>query len=142
MREAPGKAVKIPIRNLYYLFSYAWARFPAGPSVEVGVDDAPDLPTLLARLLIAGTNRLLRRGLDRGYYTFLEDTRSPRGRLLLDHIIKEQTLLRGSVVCTYDELTTDVLNNRIIKATASALARSRSIESDYAHDLRELVDRI
>ena len=52
----------IPIRNLYYLFCYAWAHFPPADMVETGVDDCPDLQDLFAHLLVGGsTNRLLRR---------------------------------------------------------------------------------
>ena len=56
--------MKIPIKNLYYLFCYAWARFPQGGSVEVGVEESPDLPNLFGRLLVRGVNQLLRRGMD------------------------------------------------------------------------------
>ena len=106
----------IPIRNLYYLFCYAWERYPEGGSTEVGIDDCPDLPNLFARVLINGVNRLLRRGLDRGYLSFEEELRSPRGRILIDRTIKEQTLQRGGVYCQIDELRHDVLHNQIIKA--------------------------
>lgn len=65
--------MKIPIRNLYYLFLYAWARFPGGPVGEAGIDESPDLPSLFAKLLSAGTRRLFRRGFDRGYKTFTDE---------------------------------------------------------------------
>ena len=128
---------KIPIRNLYYLFCYAWGRFPdhAG-AVEVGVDDCPDLPNLFARVLINTANRLMRRGLDRGYREFVEESRSPRGRMLLGEIVKRQSLLRGSVVCAFDELTPDVLHNQIIKATALSLSRARGLTREHGHELR------
>lgn len=135
--------MKIPIRNLYYLFCYAWARFPeGGGSVEVGVDDCPDLPNLFARILINSTNRLLRRGLDRGYREFEEETRAPRGRMLLGEIIKRQSLRRGAVICAFDELTPNVLHNRIIKATALTLARVRGLTPEHAHELRLIGQRM
>jgi 5-methylcytosine-specific restriction enzyme subunit McrC len=81
--------MKIPIRNLYYLFLYAWARFPGGAVGKVGIDDSPDLPNLFARLLSAGTRRLFRRGIDRGYKTFTDELVGPRGRLRLDRMVKE-----------------------------------------------------
>ena len=31
------RKMSIPIRNLYYLFSYAWRHFPPGGEAEVGV---------------------------------------------------------------------------------------------------------
>lgn len=132
----------IPISNLYYLFCYAWHRFPEGYAAEVGQVEGPQLPNLFARLLVTSANRLMRRGLDRGYHTLVEDTRSPRGRLDLNEIAKRQTLRRGSVVCAYDELTVDVLHNRIIKATAMALARADGVTRDNAHDLQLVAKRM
>ncbi|MDX2336254.1 5-methylcytosine restriction system specificity protein McrC [Brevundimonas vesicularis] len=134
--------MSIPIRNLYYLFCYAWERFPEGGAVEVGVDDCPDLPNLFARLLINATNRLLRRGLDRGYRAFVEETRAPRGKMMLDDIIKSQSLRRGAVVCAYDDLTADVLHNQLIKSTALQLATATGLRSPLAHELRLLARRM
>jgi 5-methylcytosine-specific restriction enzyme subunit McrC len=133
--------VTIPIRNLYFLFTYAWGKFPAGGATDAGIDECPDLPNLFARLLITGTHRLLRRGLDRDYQTFVEESRAPKGRLLIERIIKEQTLRRGSLICSYDELTTDVVHNQIIKATAAALSRTPNVEPSYRHELALIVKR-
>ncbi|MDN4984297.1 hypothetical protein QY049_13805 [Bradyrhizobium sp. WYCCWR 13022] len=126
----------IPIRNLYYLFCYAWERFPEGGSTEVGIDDCPDLPNLFARVMINGVRRLLRRGLDRGYVGFEGELRSPRGRILIDRTIKEQTLQRGAASCQVDELCHDVLHNQIIKSTAVLLANNVQIDASLAHELR------
>lgn len=126
----------IPIRNLYYLFSYAWAQFPGGDAVDVGIDKCPDLQNLFGKVLTDGVHRLMRRGLDRGYRVHTEETRSPRGRLLMDQIVKEQTLRRGAVICQYDDLSHDVLHNQIIKATARVLSRGPTMGSELAHSLR------
>ncbi len=126
----------IPIRNLYYLFCYAWAQFPDGNTVDVGVDECPDLQNLFGKVLIEGVNRLIRRGLDRGYREFIEETRSPRGRIQLDSTAKAQTMRRGMVVCSFDELSHDVLHNQIIKAVARLLAREPSMTKPLAHELR------
>jgi 5-methylcytosine-specific restriction enzyme subunit McrC len=132
----------IPIRNLYYLFCYAWERFPEGGGTEAGVDQSPDLPNLFARLLVNSANRLLRRGLDRGYRGFVEETRAPRGKMLIDDMVKGQTLRRGMVICSFDELTADVLHNQIIKATAGALARAQGLLPQLSHELRLVVKRM
>ena len=42
---------------------------------------APDLPNLLAKVLIEGTHRIIRQGLDRGYIANDEDLPRPRGRI-------------------------------------------------------------
>lgn len=103
------------------------------------------LPTLaneLEALILAPDNRLLRRGLDRGYVEFVEETRAPRGKLLLDEIVKGQTLRRGAVVCAFDDLTVDVLHNRLIKGTALLLAQANGLEKTLAHNLRLLARRM
>lgn len=132
----------IPIRNLYYIFCYAWASFPSGEMAEVGKEEAPDLQNLFAKLLIDGLHRIIRRGLARGYVSRQEDLRGPRGRLLLDEIIKRQTLLRGQAACQFDELQTDILKNQIVKATARYLERSEFVEREYRHELGVLVRRL
>ena len=132
----------IPIRNLYYLLCYAWERFPDAHPTDVGVEASPDLPNLLARILVNDVHRLLRRGLDRGYRTFVEETRAPRGRLLLDDIVKQQTLRRGAVVCAVDELTADVTHNRIIKATCQLLTRIKGVDRGIQHELGLILQKL
>lgn len=132
----------IPVRNLYYLFAYAWSLFPEGEATEVGVEDCPDLKSLFAKLLVSGTNRLMRRGLDRGYQTFVESTRAPRGRILMDEVIKSQTLRRGEVVTAFDELTPDVLHNQILKATAASLARADGMPPHLRRELGLMLQRM
>ena len=103
---------------------------------DVGADDSPDLPNLLGKVLNDGTHRLLRRGLDRGYVEVTEETRAPRGRLRLDVMTKQQTLLRGLAVCDLDELTADVLHNQILKASLLSLATCSDVEKNLRHEMR------
>lgn len=142
MAGAAAHLMSIPIRNLYYLFCYAWERFPEGEQVDAGVDECPDVLNLFGRLLVNGLNRLLRRGLDRGYRPFVEETRAPRGRMVLDEIIKTQSLRRGAVICAYDELTVDVLHNQLLKGTALQLAGAAGVERKLAHELRLAAKRM
>ena len=129
----------IPIRNLYYIFLYAWTQFSGGALVEAGIDESPDLPNLFAKLLAAGTRRLFRRGLDRGYKTFTDELIGPRGRLRLDRMVKQSTLLRGTAICDFDELTHDVLLHQVLKATLTSLTRCLDVQKDTRHELRLLV---
>lgn len=132
----------IPIRNLYFMFCYAWTRFPPGDGQAVGRDECPDLPNLFAKLLIAGLHKLIRRGLGRGYVDEVEETRSPRGRLLLDDMIKRQTLLRGYAVCGFDELQSDILINQILKATARLLRQHETLTKEFRDELSGMIRRL
>lgn len=129
---------RIPIANIYYLLLYAWDHFPEGGKTEVGKESSPDLPNLLAKVLLSGTRRLLRRGVDRGYAVWEEETSSPRGRLLLGPSMQRGILPLNRVVCEYDELTADVPHNRVLKAALADLARSPQVDATLVTELNLL----
>ena len=62
----------IPIQNIYYLLCYAWDLLEEADELAVGIEDLPRVEDLLARLLINGTRRLLRRGLIRTTFPSLK----------------------------------------------------------------------
>jgi 5-methylcytosine-specific restriction enzyme subunit McrC len=134
--------VTISIRNLYFLFCYAWRKLPDAAEVEAGLDSCPDALNLFARLLVSGTQRLMKRGLDRGYVAFELETRSPRGKLLMDAMLKGQTMRRGTAVCSFDEFTVDVLHNQLIKATIVNLVRTSGIEPELKERLTAITRRL
>lgn len=127
--------MSIPVRNIYYILLYAWGHFRSGAPRAVGVDDSPDLPNLLGKVLNDGVNRLLRRGLDRGYVGITEETRTPRGKIRIDVMTKQQTMLRGVAACDVDELTPDVLQNQVVRASLFALATCHDIDRTLKHEL-------
>ena len=129
---------QIEIRNLYYIFLYAWGYFEGTETTDLGISMGTDLINLFAIVLRNGLRRLMRRGLDRGYQEVIEETRSPRGRFLLGDTVKRASLLRNTSVCLFDELSPNLLHNQIIKATLKRLLESGDLESSLAHDLRFL----
>src|SRR4051794_1628898 len=96
-------AAAIPIHNIYYLLCYAWNRFEEGRAVEVGATECPDLFNLFARVIINGTKRLLRRGLDRGYVPVAEDTTCLRGRVLFGETLNRMLHEQAKAHCGFDE---------------------------------------
>src|SRR5580704_13197375 len=117
----------IPVRNLYYLFLYAWDRFSEGRQVDVGSDTSPDLPNLLARVLVSGVRRQFGRGLDKGYVDVIDELAFPRGKFLLPDTIKRGSLASGRAVCQFDELSVDTLQNRILRAAVRRLHQAPDI---------------
>lgn len=126
----------IPIANIYYLYCYAWNRFEAGKQLAVGAENSPDLPSLLGRVLLAGTKAIVRRGLDRGYVPQGEEIATVRGRIDLRGSIRLLARHSARLSCEFDELTHDVLHNRIIKAALNRLSRYRGLDPELAHQLR------
>jgi len=120
----------VPIENIYYLLCYAWNRLDEQDVVHVSTADCSNLLDLFARVLAFGTAHLLRRGPDRGYVTTSEELRLLRGRIDVSATTKRFLLASSRVHCHYDELSHNVLHNRILKTTISALVRHKGIAAE------------
>jgi 5-methylcytosine-specific restriction enzyme subunit McrC len=109
---------EIPIANIYYLLCYAWdAIDEADKLAEVSTTERPELLDLFAKVLVNGTRRLIRRGLDRGYLPREEHIPGVRGKLLVTQTTRHNLLRRGRAACLWDDLDHSTLPNRIIKTT-------------------------
>ena len=114
--------MKVPVENIYYLLCYAWDHVREGETVDVGSEKFGGLIDLFGKVLNEGVSRLVSRGLDRDYLVVQEDVRGLKGKLDLATTIKRNLLLNGKTHCTFDELSYDVPQNRILKATLRSLA--------------------
>ncbi|MFD1987429.1 hypothetical protein ACFSOZ_33960 [Mesorhizobium newzealandense] len=128
-------APSIPIENIYYLFCYAWDRFEEAKAISVEGISSPDLPNLLARVLLVGTRNLLRRGLDRGYQPHEEDIATLRGQIDLGGTVRLWSRRARRLHCLFDELSHDVLHNQILKASLCRLAKAPTLDRNLARDL-------
>jgi 5-methylcytosine-specific restriction enzyme subunit McrC len=130
--------VSIPVANLYYLLCYAWNKLDERDTVNVHAEDANELKDLIARVLINGTEHLLKHGLDRGYRTLSERTARPRGRIDFAASIRNGTLARRQLQCEIDELSYDVPHNRILRTTLRQLATAEGLDRELHERLLSL----
>ena len=127
----------IPIANIYYLLCYAWRYADQRDAVRVdtlgGVEHVQDL---LAKVLAEGTFRLIRQGIDRGYRERNEDIAGIRGKIVVGETVKRALHARGRVHCEYEELSVDVVHNRILRSTLRALLRLRDLDKGTRAQVR------
>jgi 5-methylcytosine-specific restriction enzyme subunit McrC len=135
-------SARIPVENIYYLLSYAWDRLEERDLTPVTVLPDTKLVELLARVLQSGVTHLLKRGLDRSYVTYEDEIPGVRGRLDLGSSIKRSTFSRARAWCAFDELSPDVLHNRIVKTTLRQLSAVEGLEVGLAEQLRSLYRRL
>lgn len=114
---------RIPIRNLYFLLCYSWDQLEQGELVDVSKCPSDNLADLFALVLCSGINHLARRGLEQGYQSLSDELASPRSRIDTLQSARRFLLAHGRAACTYDELTVDTLNNRILKSTLGTLSQ-------------------
>lgn len=120
--------MKVPVRNIYYLLCYAWDHIGEAETVDVGSENFGGPVDLFAKVLNDGVARIVSRGLDRDYLAVNEDIRGLKGKLDLTTTVKRNLLLNGQTHCAFDELSYDVPQNRILKATLRSLAMVTALD--------------
>lgn len=130
--------MKIPIQNIYYLLCYAWDKLDERDVVAVESLETTNLVNLFAKVLVNGTNHLLKRGFDRGYVQRHEWMSRLRGRVCFPEAIRRNATLTARLPCDFDELSYDVLHNQILKTTMRRLTHTSGLSQEYAESLSSL----
>lgn len=134
--------MKIPIRNLYYLLSYVWDVDWELEWSSLEAEKSGDALNLLTKILITSTDRIIRRGLDRGYKEVSEALYGVRGRIDISNTIKRNGFSSGRLTCNFEELDHSVLHNQIIKTTLLNLAHVNGLNKDLREEVLDLTHRL
>ncbi len=119
---------KVSLENLFAMLgvglpSHAWQR------ERFAFGESRDLLAALSQFFARAMNEATGIGLIRAYRR--EDDRlvAMRGRIDMAEQIR-QPALRSTIACTFDEYTTDVIENRVLKAAARRLLRVPGVPLD------------
>ena len=107
----------IPIRNIYYMLSYAFQVLSEQGYKNIETEQFDNVAELCAAILSKGVSLQLKRGLGREYIETTESLSSVRGRIDISESIKTRSLLKRQLVCSYDDFSENSYMNRIIKTT-------------------------
>jgi 5-methylcytosine-specific restriction enzyme subunit McrC len=132
----------IPIRNIYYLLSYAWDLLEEADILAVDAEDLPSGLDLLARLLTSGTRRLLKRGMDRGYIPQTDVLTTLRGRVDLGTSSRWLLLEQAKAQCDFEEFFPNLLHNQILKATLRTLGTYSDLASHQKTEIHAVLRRM
>ena len=129
----------IPIKNLYYLLSYAWNKLTPGEPVEVAGDGPTELLQLLARVFNEATRTVLKRGLDQQYRTVARDLAGVKGKLLYSTTLRKNLLHQQKTHSAFDEFSALTLPNQILSAVLHKLIRSPALDRSLRRTSRQLL---
>lgn len=130
--------MRIPIENIYYLLCYAWNKLDEKERVNVSIDDQTELLDLFAKVLINGTNILLKRGIDKSYLDFTEEIAGIKGKIQISQTIKSNLLFKQKTICTFDDLSTNILTNQILLTTINFLTKTIGVTKELKMELHSL----
>lgn len=128
-----------PIRNIYYMLSYAFQTLKENVYSNVAAEDFDNIHDLFAAILIRGVGAQVKRGLHRDYLHREEALAGVRGQILVSETIKQQTQPQGRLVCSYDEFVPDSPHNQALKSTMLMLLRHGNVKPENKKSLRKLL---
>ena len=128
----------IPSQNIYYMLSYAIQTLQAENYKDLAAENFHNTAELCAAILDKGIGIQLKHGLRRDYVSKSESLSTLQGKLNISESIKTQTMLKKQMICTYDEFSTNIQFNQIIKSTVLLLLKA-NITNSRKKSLRKLL---
>jgi len=126
-------------RNIYHMLAYAFQLLDEQGYRDVALEeDFENTAELLSAILCRGVSVQIKRGLMREYLVTEETLSSPKGKIQVSDSVKSMSVRQKQLVCSYDELSVNAYNNRIIKTTFAALLRSK-ISKERKKEIRKLL---
>ncbi|MDD5569510.1 MAG: restriction endonuclease [Candidatus Pacebacteria bacterium] len=101
-----------------------------------------DVRVIFAKVLIIGTSRLLKMGFDRGYVEQNIIDAGIRGKIDFGSSLKKNLFKNAKTQCQFDELSYNILNNQILKATIQKLSKVDELEKELKEKLNDLCRRL
>ncbi len=111
----------ILIKNIYYMLSYAFSELKLKEYEDLASEKFDSIHNLFAAILAVGTGRQLKQGLFREYAGHRENTGTLRGRIDMPGTVRNRLSRRPMLCCDFDELSENILLNRILKTAAMLL---------------------
>ncbi|MGV9954469.1 McrC family protein [Streptomyces cellulosae] len=135
---------KVPISRLFFLLGYSLDPAGVWRDGEVDVAEHRDLLPALAHAVERQADRSLRQGLLQGYRVTEETSPVVRGRIREAEQIRRRFGATPPVEVVYDEFTTDIAENRILRAAVERLLRlpgvPREVRRRLLHQRARLAD--
>jgi len=128
----------IRIQNIYHMLAYAFQILREQGYASCGTEEFENTADLLSAILVKGVSVQIKRGLGRTYIEQTEPLSCLRGKIDVTESIKQQTIIKQQLICTYDEFSVDSYMNRILKTTMELLLRY-DIPKSRKKELRNLL---
>jgi 5-methylcytosine-specific restriction enzyme subunit McrC len=108
----------------------------------IDADKSGDALNLLTKILTISTDRIIRRGLDRGYKDVSEEIFGLRGRIDIANTIKRNGFANARLTCNFEELDYSVLHNQIIKTTLVNSSHANGLDKELREGVLDLTHRL
>lgn len=116
------------VENSWEMLKYLYHELRTKKFRAMDLSKCKTLDDLYALVISTWCTALAKEGLYKEYITIEdEELTSPRGQINIQETISRQSMKRGVVVCSYDELSEDIYLNHVLKGTLQYLLYDSSI---------------
>ena len=141
----------IKISNVYYMLAFCYKKLTIKDISKHQQEEFDNIYDLFATIMTGEIKKQIKRGLNREYINYKEETANIRGKININESIKKNTKRNNKLICEYDEYSIDSFMNRIIKTSGNYLLKSKKIKDkiiynmlkktlSYFNDIEEIVD--
>lgn len=117
------------IENAWNMMQYLYSELRTKRFKNIDISKVSTLDNLYALVISMWCQSLAREGLYKEYVEHEnEELSSPRGQINIQESVLQQTFSRGTLICSYDELSEDTYLNQVLKGTLQYLLYDSSIE--------------
>ena len=125
----------IPLRNIYYILSYAWKYFKPGDLSKVDAKDFKNEAEFFAEIFDMTLAKYLKKGLYRDYVVQSDSLQTIKGKVDFNASMKLLGSGLKQLECIYDDYTANNGVNQLIFATSHTLLKSE-ISKDQAKSIK------
>lgn len=124
------------------MMAYAFRAMKSRDIASVRGESFEHLHDLLAELLRRGLSSQIKRGLHHDYLPQTDTLTTVRGRIDISRTASTRSMLRGRLVCQFDEYLPDTPHNRAIKALVTLLIRRGQVQTIRQKALADLLPHL
>ncbi|MGZ1490602.1 5-methylcytosine-specific restriction endonuclease system specificity protein McrC [Brevibacterium sediminis] len=132
----------ILIRNVYVMMAYAFRALKSRDVASVEGESFDHLHDLLAEVLYRGVTTQIKRGLHHDYVPRIDTLATVRGRIDVSKTASTLSMLRGRLVCQFDEYLPDTPHNRALKSVIRLLVRRGEVQPIRRKALADLLPHL
>lgn len=126
------------IENAWSMLKYLYDELRTKRFRAMDISKIETLDNLYALIISTWCASLAKEGLYKEYVTHEdEEMSSPQGQINIQESIARQTQSRGTLICSYDELSEDIYLNHVLKGTLQYLLWDSSIDKSVKTEIQK-----
>ncbi len=131
-----AKESKIPIKNIYFILSYAWKYFYLSKKKLLELDNYENNLEFFSQIFDSSLSRYLKRGLSKDYIEVNDQIKSIKGKINFNSSINKFSFINKKIYCVFDQYDSNTHINQLIKRTIFILLKSK-IKKDLKLNLKK-----